>query len=35
MEGNQRCSEDEVIRDEVLMQKMDWLVEGVEVYEVN
>ena len=34
-EGNQRCSEDEVIRDEVLMQKMDWLVEGGEVYEVN
>ena len=31
--GNPRCSEGEVIRDEVLMQKMDWLVEGVEVYE--
>ena len=33
--GNIRSNENEVIRDEALQQQMDWLVEGVEVYEVN
>lgn len=33
--GNIRCNENEVIRDEILQQQMNWLVEGVEIYEVN
>ena len=33
--GNLRCDENEVVRDEVLLNQMDWLVEGVEVYEIN
>lgn len=34
-EGNIRCTEDEVIRDEILLKYMDWLVEGVELYEMD
>ena len=30
--GVMRCNENEVIRDEILLGEMDWLVEGVEVY---
>ena len=33
--GNQRCGENEVVRDEILLNQMDWLVEGVEVYEID
>ena len=33
--GALRCNDNEVVRDEVLMTQMDWLVEGVEVYEVD
>jgi len=31
--GNLRCGEGEAMSDEYLMQNMDWLVEGVRVYE--
>ena len=31
--GKQRCGEKEFISDEVLLEKMDWFVEGVEFYE--
>lgn len=31
--GNIRCSTNEVIHDEILLNQMDWLVEGVDVYE--
>lgn len=31
-EGNQRCGENEVISDEVLLEQFDWYVEGVEFY---
>ena len=30
--GVVRCNDNEVMRDEILLQKMNWLVEGVEVY---
>ena len=30
-QGNKRCAEGEVISDDVLLTKMDWLVRGVEV----
>lgn len=32
-EGNQRCGEKEFISDEVLLEHMNWFVEGVEIYE--
>jgi len=32
-EGNLRCDEKEFISDEVLLEQMDWYVEGVEFYE--
>jgi basic membrane protein A len=31
--GTRRCRSDEVIKDEYLLQHMDWLVKGVEVLE--
>lgn len=31
--GNIRCNEGEIISDQVLMDSMDWYVEGVEIYE--
>lgn len=31
-DGNIRCNEDEIISDQVLMNGMDWFVEGVEIY---
>ena len=31
--GNLRCKENQVIRDEVLLEQFDWYVEGVEFYE--
>ncbi len=31
--GNVRCNEDEIISDEMLLEHMDWFVEGVEIYE--
>lgn len=33
--GKQRCKENEVIRDEILLQQMNWFVEGVILYEDN
>lgn len=32
-EGNLRCKENQVIRDEVLLEQLDWYVEGVEFYD--
>ncbi len=32
-EGVLRCKEEESIRDEILLQKMDWFVDGVVIYE--
>ena len=32
-EGNLRCSENEIISDEMLLENFDWYVEGVEFYE--
>ena len=32
-QGTQRCGEDEIISDEVLLEQMNWFVEGVEIYE--
>ena len=32
-EGNLRCSENEIISDEILLEQFDWFVEGVEFYE--
>lgn len=32
-QGNLRCKENQVIRDEVLLEQFDWYVEGVEFYE--
>ena len=32
-EGNLRCKENQVIRDELLLEQFDWYVEGVEFYE--
>ena len=32
-EGNMRCGENETIADVVLLEQMDWYVEGVEFYE--
>lgn len=34
-QGIPRCGENEVVMDEILLNQMDWLVEGVEVYEIN
>lgn len=34
-EGNMRCGESEIISDEVLLEDVDWYVEGVEIYEEN
>lgn len=31
--GQLRCGEDEIIRDEILLEQFDWFVEGVEIYE--
>ena len=31
-EGSLRCKENQVIRDEVLLEQLDWYVEGVEFY---
>lgn len=30
--GNERCGENEIISDEILLEQMDWFVEGVEFY---
>ena len=32
-QGNLRCKENQVIRDEGLLEQFDWYVEGVEFYE--
>ncbi len=32
-QGNLRCDEGEAIRDEILLEKMDWFVDGVLIYE--
>ncbi len=32
-QGNLRCDEGEAIRDEILLEKMDWFVDGVVIYE--
>lgn len=32
-EGQIRCGENEIIRDSILLEQMDWLVEGVRIYE--
>lgn len=32
-EGNLRCGEDEAISDTILLESLDWYVEGVEIYE--
>jgi basic membrane protein A len=32
-QGNLRCRPDESIRDDRLLQHMDWLVKGVEILE--
>ncbi|MBR3622186.1 MAG: BMP family ABC transporter substrate-binding protein, partial [Selenomonadaceae bacterium] len=32
-QGVLRCAEDEVIGDDVLLERVDWLIEGVEVFE--
>lgn len=32
-QGNLRCSENEIISDEILLEQLDWFVEGVEFYE--
>lgn len=32
-EGNLRCKENQVIRDEILLEQFDWYVEGVEFYD--
>lgn len=32
-EGNLRCAENEIISDEILLEKFDWYAEGVEFYE--
>lgn len=32
-EGNLQCNEDEMISDEVLLEQLDWFVEGVKIYE--
>ena len=34
-EGNVRCQKDEMISDDEIMKHMDWLVDGVELYEKN
>ena len=31
--GVLRCAKDEVIGDDTLLERMDWLIEGVEVFE--
>ena len=31
--GNRKCEEDEIIRDEILLEQFDWFVEGVNFYE--
>lgn len=31
--GKKRCDEGETIRDEILLEHMDWFVEGVKIYE--
>lgn len=31
--GNKKCEEDEIIRDEILLEQFDWFVEGVNFYE--
>ncbi len=31
--GKKRCAEGETIRDEILLEQMDWFVEGVNIYE--
>lgn len=31
--GNKRCNENEVIRDDVLLEEFDWFVEDVKIYE--
>ena len=30
--GNRKCEEDEIIRDEILLEQFDWFVEGVNFY---
>ncbi len=32
-QGKMRCGEGEAIRDEILLEKMDWFVDGVVIYE--
>ena len=32
-EGKIRCKENQVIRDEILLEKFDWYVEGINFYE--
>ena len=31
--GKKRCEEGEIIQDEILLEQMDWFVEGVKIYE--
>lgn len=31
--GEKRCEEGEMIRDEILLEQLDWFVEGVKIYE--
>ena len=31
--GNLRCDEGEALSDDILLEKMDWFVDGVEIYE--
>ena len=32
-QGNLRCENGEIIRDEILLEQFDWFVKGVEIYE--